>query len=496
MKKLAYITLGCCIALTTACVDLDQYPKSFITEEEYNGIEQDISKVELAATGLYKNLWNGNYGFCCRMMRIDCAADQMVSSPKPNNVLDYIIQLNPSISSNTADWDTSWANFWNVITGANTLIAGTPIPEISGATAEEKEASEKIAKRYKAVVAEARFMRALSYFYLVRMYGDIPYVTNSSEAIEYQPRTAVADIYNKIIVPDLIEACASLPTVSRSGFSSTPSQWAAKALLSDVYMTMAGWPLKLGKEYYAKAAEVSLDIIEHSGLSLTPVYGDLWKEAKKEEANEHLFAIHNSVANKVASQYGKSFYPRDYYANPDYMATYPEGARKEFNYMTEWPTAAGTTVKWQDSQDGYPCIAKYQDYNQGVAGNSAQSNGITPIYRYADVLLRYAEASNLATGSVNATALKCLQDIQTRAGVSTLTTTANSEEFDKAVFAERGYEFLAEYKRWFDLVRREKVGEFKSKYYPSSLMKANSHYYFPIPSTQIKLTGWTNNAGY
>lgn len=504
MKKLAYITLGCCIALTTACVDLDQYPKSFITEEEYNGIEQDISKVELAATGLYKNLWNGNYGFCCRMMRIDCAADQMVSSPKPNNVLDYIIQLNPSISSNTADWDTSWTNFWNVITGANTLIAGTPIPEISGATAAEKEASEKTAKRYKAVVAEARFMRALSYFYLVRMYGDIPYVTNSSEAIEYQPRTAVADIYNKIIVPDLIEACASLPTVSRSGFSSTPSQWAAKALLSDVYMTMAGWPLKLGKEYYAKAAEVSLDIIEHSGLSLTPVYGDLWKEAKKEEANEHLFAIHNSVANKVASQYGKSFYPRDYvkagwadyYANPDYMATYPEGARKEFNYMTEWPTATGTTVKWQDSQDGYPCIAKYQDYNQGVAGNSAQSNGITPIYRYADVLLRYAEASNLATGNVNATALKCLQDIQTRAGVSTLTTTTNSEEFDKAVFAERGYEFLAEYKRWFDLVRREKVSEFKSKYYPSSLMKANSHYYFPIPSTQIKLAGWTNNAGY
>lgn len=146
-----------------------------------------------------------------------------------------------------------------------------------------KGSLRKTAKRYKAVVAEARFMRALSYFYLVRMYGDIPYVTNSSEAIEYQPRTAVADIYNKIIVPDLIEACASLPTVSRSGFSSTPSQWAAKALLSDVYMTMAGWPLKLGKEYYAKAAEVSLDIIEHSGLSLTPVYGDLWKEAKRKK---------------------------------------------------------------------------------------------------------------------------------------------------------------------------------------------------------------------
>nr|WP_302830821.1 RagB/SusD family nutrient uptake outer membrane protein [uncultured Bacteroides sp.] len=505
MKKLIYITLGCCLALTTSCVDLDQYPPSFVTEEEYNqeGQEIELKKVELAATGLYKNLWHDNYGFNCRMMRIDCAGDQMVSSPKPNNVLDYIIQLTPSISSNTADWDTSWATFWGVITGANRLIAGTPIPEVTGSTDEEKAESQKIANQYKAVVAEARFMRALSYFYLVRIFGDVPCVTLSMDVPINQERASVAEIYNKVIVPDLIEASTSLPAKSRSGFSSTPSKWAAKALLSEVYMTMAGWPLKLGKEYYAKAAEESLDIIQHSGLYLTPVYADLWKEAKKEEANEHMFAIHNSVKNKVASQYGKSFYPRDYkvagwadyYADPDYMAQYPEGARKEFNYMTEWPTAKGS-VKWQDSQDGFPCIAKYQDYNQGAAGNSAQSNGITPILRYAEVLLMYAEASNLATGTVNNTALDCLQQVQKRAGITNITTTTNSEEFDKAVFAESGYEFLAEYKRWFNLVRREKVGEFKTQYYPSSLMKANSHYYFPIPSTQIKLTGWSNNAGY
>lgn len=494
MKKyISHLLAGSCLLTMAACVDLDQAPKSFITEEEYIEIPQNITTVELAATGLYNSMWGGNYGFCCRMMRIDCSADQMMSSPKPNNVLDYIISLNPSIGANTADWDTSWANFWNVITGANKLITGTPIPS---------DAAE--AKRYKAVLGEARFMRALSYFYLVRIYGEVPAVLTPADALAPQGRASVSDIYNRIILPDLQDAISTLPEKSRSGFSSTPSRWAAKALLADVYMNMAGWPLKLGKEYYAKAVTETLDIINNSGLQLTSNYSDLWKEASKTDANEHLFAIHNSVAQKNASQYGKSFYPRDfypkagwadYYANPDFMNKYPNDDRKKFNYMTEWETAKGKKVQWTESMDKLPCIAKYQNYNQGVAGSSAQSNGITPIYRYADVLLMYAEASNLATGVVNDKALWCLNEVQRRAH-SILFNGRDTGTFDTAVFNERGWEFLAEFKRWFDLVRREKVAEAKPKVWSASLFKANNHYYFPIPSDQIKMTGWSNNTGY
>ena len=110
----------------------------------------------------------------------------------------------------------------------------------------------------------------------------------------------------------------------------------------------------------------------------------------------------------------------------------------------------------------------------------------------------YAEASTRATGNVNAQALQAIQEVQQRAGYSDdqLTTTTNSEAFLTAVFNERGWEFFAEMKRWFDLVRLEKVSEKRADKWSGSLFQTEGHYYFPIPYTQIQQTGWTNNSGY
>ncbi|MDD4198721.1 MAG: RagB/SusD family nutrient uptake outer membrane protein [Paludibacter sp.] len=493
MNKYFKIFFGWCIfLLTTSCVDLDQEPKSWITKEQYIGIPQDITQVQKSISGLYNSFWNQNYGFSCRMFRIGIGADEMVTSPKPNNAMLLIQNLTPNITLNTADWGTMWANMWSVITGANAIISGTPIPTDSTETA------------YKKVLGEAYFMRALCYFYLVRLYGDVPMLLSPEDALQPQPRVSVATIYDQVIVPDCKTAVNTLPSTSRSGNSSTPSKWAAKTLLADVYLTMAGWPLKKGTEYYAKSAEQTLDIINTAGLSLTPVYGDLWKEAKKAAANEHLFAIHNSVANKNPTQYGKSFYPRDYnpagwadyYGNPDFMNATPSSDRKAFNYMLQWKILSGAIVSWENSMDKYPCISKYYDYNQGGPATNALSNGLTPLYRYADVLLMYAEASNLATGVVNTLALKCLNDVQNRAGSTVTPTGVSSAFFDKAVFDERGWEFLAEYKRWFDLVRREKLSSVKPQQYAGSVFEKYSTYYFPIPLIQTQMTGWENNPGY
>ena len=107
----------------------------------------------------------------------------------------------------------------------------------------------------------------------------------------------------------------------------------------------------------------------------------------------------------------------------------------------------------------------------------------------------YAEASTRATGTVNTLAAQCLKDVQERAGSLIITDTTNPEAFLKAVFDENGWEFFAEMRRWFDLVRLEKVSEV-NKNWDSSLFKSNNHYYMPIPESQILLTGWTNNAGY
>lgn len=493
MKKIIYSLLLIGSVLTTSCVDLNQEPKSFLTEEDYIQLPHDLYQVEKAATGIYNDLWLENYGFNCRIMRLNICGDDFTTCPKPNNTLNYFIDMIPSISANDKDQATIWTNFYKVITSSNKLINGTPVP------ADPTEAA-----KYNAVLGEAYFMRALSYFYLVRIFGEIPLILDSNTALVSSPRTAVSDIYTKAIIPDLEKAIGSLPNKSRSGDSSTPSIWAAKVCLADVYMNMAGWPLKQGAATYKKAADLCENIITNAntaGLFLTNEYADLWKEAKKTDTNEHMFTIIHD-ANYNASQYGKSLWPRDYkgggwadyLAEPAFMNKYPNDKRKTFNFMTEWETKTGI-IQWQNSQDRLPVISKYHDYDKGAHGNSAQSNGLTPIYRYADVLFIYAEASNLATGTVNDLALTCLTDIQKRAG-SALTTTRESVAFDDAVLAERGWEFFAEFRRWFDLVRKEKVSEVKADKWNGSLFKANNHYYLPIPSEQIQMTGWSNNAGY
>lgn len=504
MKKLIYIAaLASSMFTTTSCVDLTQEPQSFITEEEYIK-RMDLESLQKATTALYTDLWQGNYGFNCRLQRINvCADDITYRAAKANNELAYYARLTPNITANTADFDTTWGLFFTVISNANKLINNTVIPS-----------DETQAKAYQSVLGEAYFLRGLSYFYLVRMYGDVPLVLNGPDATVNMPRTSVAEIYDKAIVPSLKTAVDWLPKTSRN-VSATPSKWAAEACLADVYMTMAGWPLKKGQEYYALAASSAKDIIDNAGLILTDEYSELWKEANKAQTNELMFAIHHDAGLKTASNYGKSYYPADfypnagwadYYANEDFYLNYPNDDRKAWNYMTEWEIKAkdekgediGKLVNYKDSGDKLPAISKYYDYDAGAPGKSAQANGITCIYRYADVLLMYAEASTRATNSVNADALDAIQKVQKRAGYadSQLTTTTDPTAFTTAVFNERGWEFFAEMKRWFDLVRLEKVSDVKSDVWQGSLFETNHHYYFPVPFQQIELTQWTNNAGY
>lgn len=495
MKKLAYITaIVGSMFLTTSCVDLTQEPQSFITEEDYIA-SMDLNGIKQAASALYSNLWYSNYGINCRLQRINvCADDITYRAAKANNPLANYGRLTPNISVNTDDYDITWELFFNVINNANKLINKTVLPT-----------DEAEAVKFKEVLGEAYFLRGFSYFYLVRMYGDVPLILEEKNASTYMPRTAVAEIYDQAIVPSLKTAIEWLPTTSRNS-SATPSKWAAKACLADVYMTMAGWPLKKGQEYYSLAASTAKDIIDKSGLYLTEEYSELWKEDNKTQTNEVMFALHHSATLKTASNYGKSYYPSDfspnagwsdYYGNETFFLNYPDDDRKEWNYMTEWDTKAGH-VTYKESADKLPAISKYYDYDAGAPGKSAQANGITCFYRYADVLLMYAEASTRATNSVNSDALDAIQKVQKRAGYTEeqLTTTTDVTAFTTAVFNERGWEFFAEMKRWFDLVRLEKVSEVRAENWNSSLFQTYNHYYFPIPYKQINLTQWTNNAGY
>lgn len=499
MKKYIYAAALFASSLSmNSCVSLDQDPQSFLRFETF---PKDASNLASAADALYVDLWNGNYGLNCRLQRINVGADDVTyRAAKPNNPLALIEDLYPNITQNDADFSTLWSLFTKAIYDSGKIITETPVNEAD---------NSKEAVALRAVVGEAYFVRGLSYFYWVRLFGDVPLILTPEDAEKKDmQRVSVADIYDKAIVPDMERAVKWLPATSRTNDASTPSKWAAEAALGDIYMTMAGWPLNKGKEYYAKAESVLGDAIQNSGLKLSTHYADLWKEANKTTEKEFLFGIMHSNANKKASNYGKSYYPSDfapnagwsdYYASEKFYLAYPNDERKAHNFMTEWNTKKGV-VNYKKSADKLPAISKYYDYNDGLPGKSAQSNGITCIYRYADILLMYAEASVRATNSVSAKATNALQEVQKRAqgyaDDAAVTTTTNPSEFLDAVFDENGWEFFAEMRRWFDLVRLEKLKDVKPTEWANSLFKANNHYYFPVPYTQIELTNWANNAGY
>ena len=134
---------------------------------------------------------------------------------------------------------------YNLILNSNLMIEG-----ISGSSGSFEEK--------KPYLGEAYFMRAFAYYNLVRIFGDVPAIIDSKSAQdvlgnENIGRNRVADIYDKIIVPDLIMAEEYLPEVPRTRDNSSVGKIAAQTCLSEVYLTMAGWPLKR-TEYYAKAA--------------------------------------------------------------------------------------------------------------------------------------------------------------------------------------------------------------------------------------------------
>ena len=412
MKKYIYAASLIASSLSmNSCVSLDQDPQSFLSSETF---PKDAASISSVVDDLYNDLWNGNYGLNCRLQRINVGADDVTyRAAKANNPLALIESLSPNITQNDADFKTLWSLFTKAIYDSNVIIADTPVNAAD---------NSKPAVALRQVVAEAYFVRGLSYFYLVRLFGDVPLQLTPEDAKKDMPRTAVAEIYDKVIVPSLKCAVDWLPATSRTKNAATPSKWAAEAALGDVYMTMAGWPLKR-TELYAEAEKVLGDAIQNSGLKLATHYADLWKEANKKTEKEFLFGIMHSTANKKASNYGKSYYPSDfapkagwsdYYASEKFYLAYPNDERKAHNFMTEWNTKNGV-VNYKNSADKLPAISKYYDYNDGEPGKSAQSNGITCIYRYADILLMYAEASVRATNSVSAKATNALQEVQKRA---------------------------------------------------------------------------------
>lgn len=367
----------------------------------------------------------------------------------------YVNFQNLTYSTTSFYVDTWWQQMYLGIGACNLAIQKLPTVTAPGLTDSVRTN----------MLAEAHTARALYYFFLVRMYGAIPKVTEVPADVNglKLSRTPAKAIYDSIIIPDLLLAEQStLPWQDNTG---RISMGAVKSILADVYLTYAGAAINGGDNYYAESAARSLDVIQNGGYSLFPEYTDMINPANK---NRGEFILQVQYAASVPStnpltpltipnysgisqysdEYG-SVYPTDQFYN-SYPAGDKRAQEKQFYYSRYKKKAPSNDIvvfahhyiyKWFDS----------------VAVNSTVKSDLNyTLYRLADVMLMYAEASNRAEGGPNSQAIEYVNDIRARADLAPIGT-MSQEDFEHEVWLERYYELAFENKMWFDMLRTRKV---------------------------------------
>jgi hypothetical protein len=248
------------------CVDLTEKPVTQITSAYYN----TPAGFEAAVNAMYTPLrshWPLERGSTMTVFGTDEYQKGADGSYKFFN--DYTAQLNGDVDYIR---DT-WFDFYRGINTANTVIAAAPTADLADALKATR-------------VGEAKFLRALYYFTLVRTYGDIPIYTEPNTGVTTETnREPVAKVFD-LIIKDLTEAEAALPDKAANfGRADKP---AVQHLLGEVYLTRAGAATS-SPDFALAAAKLSA-VANNSRFALVPRYRDLWR-IDNEVNSEVVFSI-------------------------------------------------------------------------------------------------------------------------------------------------------------------------------------------------------------
>ncbi len=471
------------LSATVGCldIDLDENPPSILGPSTFYKTEGDF---QAALAGTFRPIYGSGEGFDFDPPFIMTSGAEDIRSDA-----DIFKDLN-RLNANGEDFSIIrvWKRLYETISNANAIIGN--------AENAEGISQEKLDE----IDGQAKFIRAFSYFFLTRWFGEVQLTNfNNQQDIENIPQASVNQIYDEI-VSNLKDAETKLPaSFSEPG---RPTKGAAQALLAKVYLTMAGWPLEQTANYEL-ARDKAKEVISSGVYSLLPNFSDLWKQETKFN-EEHIFGFYGSIAQNAISAGHLHFATRhwgnneggwgDFYSEDRFFEAFPEGPRKEASFTSVF--ADGTT--WQEA-GVQPHIAKYRD-----SGNLIGWGGedFTILLRYADVLLIYAEAANMAEGGPSNEALEAVNQVRRRAMGIDINTPDDSvdlpsgmsqSEFDEAVLAERNWELAFEFNRWFDLVRKRMVVEVNKKFHPNV---SENNRWLPKPSAQLIPGMLEQNPGY
>lgn len=499
-KKLLYT--GCFMAASmlslTSCGDfLNEDPKGQLNPDTFYTIEDDYTA---GVNTLYDKV-NQTQSWT-NPMYPQWQGDDITANPGSNKQACAALDAFDSDGANKGVTE-AWTQHYAVIKTANLIIEGS-----------EKFPGDKA--KIATALGNAHFWRAYSYYYLVRVFGKLPIITKTNiEQFDAQP-SEIEKVY-ELIVQDLKDAINELPT----GYDKEPARlfgvdvWATKqaaqSTLAAVYMSMAGYPLNKGTEYYKLAAELAKDVITNNGT-----YGFIlnpdWKEVYSMGNNynmETVLGINNDAKGWWDHDSQLSSCCRfeglgdggwgDAWGEIAFWKRYPEGPRKNAIYAPKVTFQETITEKigdkevkkdkiskavywWELDNNGKPVVDAYhpmftiftvnadekgnmlkQPYDyMGINYKGMVNDRRHNLIRYSEVLLWYAESAARAGLSDLTEAKNCLKQVRSRAvtdvenvtlgdGTTVKIDNMSAAQLAEACYIEHGWEVAG---NWVSMVTR------------------------------------------
>ena len=499
-KKLLYT--GCFMAASmlslTSCGDfLDEDPKGQLNPDTFYTIEDDYTA---GVNTLYDKV-NQTQSWT-NPMYPQWQGDDITANPGSNKQACAALDAFDSDGANKGVTE-AWTQHYTVIKTANLIIEGS-----------EKFPGDKA--KIATALGNAHFWRAYSYYYLVRVFGKLPIITKTNiEQFDAQP-SEIEKVY-ELIVQDLKDAINELPT----GYDKEPARlfgvdvWATKqaaqSTLAAVYMSMAGYPLNKGTEYYKLAAELAKDVITNNGtygFILNPDWKDVYSMGNNYNM-ETVLGINNDAKGWWDHDSQLSSCCRfeglgdggwgDAWGEIAFWKRYPEGPRKNAIYAPKVTFQETITEKigdkevkkdkiskavnwWELDNNGKPVVDAYHpmftiftvnaDENGNMLKQPYDYMGINykgmvndrrhNLIRYSEVLLWYAESAARAGLSDLTEAKNCLKLVRSRAvtdvenvtlGDGTIVKIDNmsAAQLAEACYIEHGWEVAG---NWVSMVTR------------------------------------------
>lgn len=497
MKIKVLVLAGLMSIGLTSCEDfLDLAPHSAVTPGNFFKSESDFRQ---AVDGIYaplQQLYTSNSSWAMGEMRSDNThyfynVDYRL--PFPEEIADFI-----NGSENDVTPNKYYINY-DIINRANQVLS----------IIDEADVESSSKKNFK---GQALFLRALSYFDLVKFFGGVPLHLAPSKDMKaaFLPRASATEIYAQII-SDANSAAELLPDKAAQQAGRATSG-AALTLLGDVYLNLKEWD---------NAEDVLRQI---NGYNLLNDYAEVYNPTNKNNI-ESIFEIQYLEGTSLGLDSGFPYFfipltpdhaeltmgPSGSQSVPgsgwnipteDLLASY-EDREKDQRFAVSIGFHTGPSPISDTSYVNLPYIKKYQ-HSHSIFG---QTNQNFPVYRYAEVLLMLAETLNEQAKVTEAQGF--LNQVRRRAGLDDVNV-SDQDGLRESILKERRIELAFEDKRWIDLVRTGNAVKVMNAY--GSKLKANPAYYylssatynvdeddllFPIPFLEIQINpDLKQNPGY